>query len=101
MFWSLRPHFAACAILATGCASLSAQGQKVQIVSDASSVRTCRSLGKVQATPPYGVPDDWKVQLRNESGKLGGNKILAQDPGLSVGSVEGEAFTCDESSGPK
>jgi hypothetical protein len=75
-----------------GCASLSANGEKVQLTMNPNDVTKCKSLGAVSADPPFGVPDDWKVKLRNEAGELGADHVLASNPG--IGSVPGQAYDC-------
>ena len=85
-----------CAALTASCTSLTAQGEGVRHVDSTSAVKGCRSLGRVTATPPYGLPDDWKDQLRNETALLGGNTVYAPSPGLKAGNMEGEAYACPD-----
>ena len=74
------------------CSSLSAGGQHVQYTSNPNEVSNCRPLGNVTATPPYGLPDDWKNQLRNRTAERGGNRVYSPPPG--IGAVEGQAYHC-------
>jgi hypothetical protein len=77
-----------------GCASLTPAGATVRHVAmaDASAVRTCRPIGKVVSSPPYALPDEWRIQLRNQTAQLGGDTVVSGEPGL--GTVEGMAFRC-------
>jgi hypothetical protein len=84
-------------VLATclyGCFSLSPGGERVALVDDITRVQPCRSVGQVSAAPPFMWPDDWKKKLRNQAAERGADTVYAKSPGLSVGSVDGEAFVC-------
>jgi hypothetical protein len=78
-------------VLVQGCHSLTPAGANVQLVS-AADVSACKPLGAVSSSPPYGTPDDYKIQLRNEAAKLGGNRVVSEAPG--IGSVTGNAYSC-------
>ena len=59
----------------------------------AAQVQKCKLLGKVQATPPYALPSDWKKKVRNQAGALGANWVLADTEGLKS-TVDGEEYLC-------
>jgi hypothetical protein len=80
-------------LLVAGCASLSSAGKGVQLTDNPNEVRTCRELGEVSAPPPYGLPDDWKIKLRNGAAELGGNRVFSNGPPL-VGAASGRAYAC-------
>jgi hypothetical protein len=84
-----------------GCVSLSSGGANVRLVDDASLVKSCRSVGMVSASPPFNLPSDWKIKLRNQAAERGGDTAYAKSPGLSVGSVDGEAFVCASQAAPR
>lgn len=79
-------------ILVAGCASLSAGGENVELTGSVDAVKACTLLGAVSADPPFGVPDDWKIKLRNQTAQLGGSRVYSAGPG--VGSVPGMAYLC-------
>lgn len=74
------------------CSSLSAQGKGVQLTRTAADVKGCTLVGGVSADPPFAMPNDWEIKLRNEAGEKGGNRVLTDGPG--VGSVHGDAYSC-------
>jgi predicted PP-loop superfamily ATPase len=91
----MRVLFAgALALSLCGC-SLSAGAAHVVVVDELAIVKPCRSLGLVSAPPPFLLPDDWRIKLRNQAAALGGDTVYAKTPGLlTVGSIDGEAFVC-------
>jgi hypothetical protein len=80
-------------ILAAGCASLSAGGQRVPFTENIADVQGCKLLGNVSAPPPYGLPDDWKKKLRNGTADLGGNVVFTEGAPL-IGVPSGHAYAC-------
>lgn len=82
-------------ILFSGCALISSEGEKVKLVINSNHTMGCKLLGTVKAYPPYGLPSDWKIKLRNKTAELGGDTVFATPPGLTV-IVEGEAFDCSQ-----
>lgn len=76
-----------------GCASLSAAGEKVKLTTEVKDTQGCKLLGKVQATPPYSLPSDWKKKLRNAAGDLGANVVYTEGAGWKS-TVDGSAYTC-------
>lgn len=97
----MRKILIALAAATCGCFSLSPSGERVALVDDITRVQPCRSVGQVSATPPFMWPDDWKKKLRNQAAERGANTVYARSPGLSVGSVDGEAFVCASPSAPR
>jgi hypothetical protein len=79
-------------VVVTGCSSLSSAGKGVSFAGSADDVKGCRSLGDVSANPPFVLPGDWKVKLQNKTGELGGNRVVADSPG--IGAVHGVAYSC-------
>ena len=84
--------FFASLLTLSACATLSSAGNNVLITQNANDVKDCKLLGSVSADPPFGLPDDWMIKLRNKTGELGGNRVLANSPG--IGSVTGTAYSC-------
>ena len=76
------------------CASLSPNGERVLRVENPAIVKDCKNVGQVSSHPPYGLPDDWEKQARNETATLGGDTVLAESPGLKPGNVHGTAYLC-------
>ena len=77
----------------TSCISLSMEGEKVRLTSNPNVVKNCKFIGDVKAYPPYVLPSDWEIKLKNATGKKGGNVVFASSPSLSV-TVRGEAYYC-------
>ncbi len=74
------------------CAALTTGGQRVMLTENPADVQGCALLGDVSADPPFGLPSDWKVKLRNAAAARGGNRVLSN--GALVGSVPGTAYRC-------
>ena len=73
-------------------AKLTTLGGMVRLTTDEAVVRDCTLLDAVVTRPPYIMPDDWKVQLRNKGGDVGANYVLHKRPG--IGNVMGKAYLC-------
>jgi hypothetical protein len=73
---------------------LTALGSVVKLTTDEMAVSGCELKGEIASRPPYVMPDDWQVQLRNAAGDLGANAVLHKKPG--VGNVKGTAYLCPE-----
>lgn len=71
-------------------------GAVVRLTTDEAAVSGCESKGEVASHPPYVMPDDWQVQLRNAGGDLGANIVLHKKPG--IGNVKGTAYLCAQPS---
>jgi hypothetical protein len=89
----MKAQLAAVALLVAACASLSEKGKLVELTDKLDRVKNCQILGEVKSSPPYGLPDDWKKQLRNQSGELGGNVVYAESK-LVTTSIKGKAYRC-------
>jgi hypothetical protein len=75
---------------------LTALGSVVKLTTDEVAVRGCELKGQIAAHPPYVLPNDWEIQLRNQAGDLGANTVLHKRPGF--GNVKGTAYICAEPS---
>lgn len=94
------------AILASGCASLSAEGKLVRVTNNPDVVRGCKFVGNVKASSGWGGPaggnigeDQVQTKLQNETAEMGGNVlyITSNRAGGYGGSSRGigEAYQCD------
>ena len=73
-------------------AKLTALGGNVRLTTDETAVEGCEALGDVVAKPPFVLPDDWQVKLRNAGGDLGATIVWHTKP--SIGQVTGKAYRC-------
>ena len=73
-------------------AKLTALGGVVRLTTDAAVIEGCENLGPVESRPPYILPDDWQVQLRNAGGDLGADVVLYQKP--MIIKAKGTAYRC-------
>jgi len=60
----------------------------------AEDVAACKSLGFVEAHPPYSTPNDAMNEMRNKVAILGGNVLFVTNYGMKA---TGVAYSCDGS----
>ena len=83
--------------LVAGCATLSADGRKVQLTENISDTKSCKFLKTIATKPPYVLANDWKIQLKNQAALLGGNVVHAYFKSFTT-SIKGEVYLCERPS---
>ena len=91
-------------LLAIGCATLTAAGQKVRVTANSEVVRGCRYIGEVKGSERFfgglsgqGIAEDNAViRLKNRAAEMGGNVVLmtTATTNTSGSSQRGEAYAC-------
>jgi len=88
----IRTFLFAALLLAAGCKTLSAGGEKVRTAESEESVADCEFLTEVKAQPPFVGPNDAENTLRNKTTLASGDVVLVTNMG--VGAARGEAYDC-------
>jgi hypothetical protein len=68
--------------------------EKVRITENANDVTGCQVLGPVEAKGPYKVPDEWKIQFRDQGLQLGADTVVLKDFSLLAQRFSGMAYRC-------
>jgi hypothetical protein len=91
-----RLIFGTVSILAlSSCASLNDKGKSVGLTHSEEDVKNCLSIQDVSAYPPYALPSDWKIKIRNAAGKVGADTVLTT-PSPWTPTVTGKAYKCKD-----
>jgi len=83
-------------LLVSSCASIDAGGQKVKLADQKYVEKhNCKFVGAISNSIDY-FGDDWVVDLRNKTAKLGGNTLVLQNTkDYGVGTTSsGESYLC-------
>lgn len=72
--------------------SLIPGAEKVKVTRDQSLVSDCKSLGFVEAKPPFSTPNDARNEMKNKTAILGGNVLFVTNYSLKA---TGVAYSCD------
>lgn len=83
-------------LLQLSCAAttLAPAEEKVRITENANDVKGCQVLGPVEARGPYKVPDEWKIQFRNQGLQLGADTVVLNHFSVLAQSFSGMAYRC-------
>jgi hypothetical protein len=84
-----------CVITLSGCASLNEKGKRVRLTHVEDEVKNCLRIQEVSTLPPYLLPSDWKIKIRNAAGKVGADTVLADSFPLSP-KVKAQAYKCQD-----
>ena len=92
----------ALAIVATGCVSLTPEGQRVRITNNPDVVRGCEFVGNLRSGSMLGGgvgEERAQVDMQNETARLGGNVLYLTSSygGANMGAgawSSGEAYRC-------
>lgn len=80
-------------LLAAACTTRLVPGaEKVKVTTDQQLVTTCKSLGFVDAKPPFSTPSDARNEMKNKTALLGGNVLFVTNYSLKA---TGVAYSCD------
>lgn len=93
----MRPLAFAVLLLASACTTRLVPGaEEVKVTTDQRLVASCRSLGFVEAHPPFSTPNDARNEMKNKVAILGGNVLFVTNYSLKatgvVYSCEGDTF---------
>jgi len=76
-----------------GCTtSLIPGADKVKVTRDQSHVTDCKSLGFVEAKPPFSTPNDARNEMKNKTAILGGNVLFVTNYSMKA---TGVAYSCE------
>jgi hypothetical protein len=79
--------------LLAGCTTRLIPGaENVKVTTDQQLVTTCKSLGFVDAKPPFSTPNDARNEMKNKVALLGGNVLFITNYSLKA---TGVAYSCD------
>jgi len=83
-------------LLQLSCAAtvLAPTEEKVRITENLNDVKGCQVQGPVEAKGPYKVPDEWKIQFRDQGRQLGADTVLLKDWSLLAQRFSGMAYRC-------
>jgi hypothetical protein len=83
------------AIALSACTTrLTPEGERVKVTRESADVAGCKSLGFVEAHPPYSTPDDAMNEMRDKTGILGGNVLFVTNYSMKA---TGVAYLCESS----
>jgi hypothetical protein len=74
-----------------GTTRLTPQAEHVRVTRKMADVAACKSLGFVEAHPPYSTPNDAMNEMKNKVAILGGNVLFVVASGTHA---SGEAYDC-------
>lgn len=78
----------------SGCTTrLTPQAEGVKITRKQEDVAQCKSLGFVDARPPFSTPRDAMNEMRNKVAILGGNVLFVTNYSMKA---TGVAYRCEE-----
>mgnify|MGYP001791297128 CR=1 FL=1 len=66
--------------------------EKIKVTRDQSLVSDCKSLGFVEAKPPFSTPNDARNEMKNKTAILGGNVLFVTNYALKA---TGVAYSCE------
>ena len=76
----------------SGCTTtLTPDGHGVRVTRESADVAGCRSVGFVDANPPFSTPKDAENEMKNKTAILGGNVLLITNDSLKA---TGVAYSC-------
>jgi hypothetical protein len=79
--------------LLAGCTTrLTPQAEAVRVTRKKEDVAACKSLGFVEAHPPYSTPSDAMNEMRNKVAILGGNVLFVTNYSMKA---TGVAYSCE------
>lgn len=85
------------AALAVACTTrLIPQAEHVRVTRKAGDVATCKSLGFVEARPPFSTPNDAMNEMKNKVAVLGGDVLFVTNYSMKA---TGVAYRCADSGG--
>jgi len=82
-------------LVLTACTTALIPGaEKIKVTRDQSLVTDCKSLGFVEAKPPFSTPNDARNEMKNKTAILGGNVLFVTNYSLKA---TGVAYSCEPS----
>jgi hypothetical protein len=73
------------------------EAEKVRVTREGKDVGGCKSLGFVEAHPPYSTPNDAMNEMKNKTAILGGNMLFVTNYSMKA---TGVAYLCGEAASP-
>ena len=83
-----------CVLFLSSCASLNEKGKKVRLTHFDGEVKNCLRIQEVSTLPPYILPSDWKIKIRNAAGVVEADTVLTDSFPLSP-KIKGQAYKCE------
>jgi hypothetical protein len=88
----------AIAVVSLACTTrLIPEAEKVKVTRESKDVGGCKSLGFVDAHPPYSTPSDAMNEMKNKTAILGGNVLFVTNYSMKA---TGVAYLCGEIASP-
>jgi hypothetical protein len=80
-------------LLASACTTRLVPGaEKLKVTTDQKLIASCKSLGFVEAQPPFSTPNDARNEMKNKAAILGGNVLFVTNYSLKA---TGVAYSCE------
>ncbi len=76
---------------------LTPEAEKVRVTREGKDVAGCKSLGFVDAHPPYATPNDAMNEMKDKTAILGGNMLFVTNYSMKA---TGVAYLCGEAASP-
>lgn len=73
------------------------EAEKVKVTRESRDLAGCKSLGFVDAHPPYSTPNDAMNEMKNKTAILGGNMLFVTNYSMKA---TGVAYLCGEAASP-
>lgn len=79
-------------VIANCTTALIPGADKVKVTREQALVADCKSLGFVEAKPPYSTPNDARNEMKNKTAILGGNVLFVTNYSMKA---TGVAYACE------
>jgi hypothetical protein len=80
-------------LLFVGCTTTLIPGaEAIKVTRDQALVTDCKSLGFVEAKPPFSTPNDARNEMKNKTAILGGNVLFITNYSMKA---TGVAYSCE------
>lgn len=88
-----RVVFCLLSAVLTGCTTrLTPEAERVRVTRRSQDVTACKSVGFVEAHPPYSTPNDAMNEMKNKTAILGGNVLFVTNYSMKA---TGVAYLCE------
>lgn len=82
-------------LILAGCTTALIPGaDKVKVTREQALVADCKSLGFVDAKPPFSTPNDARNEMKNKTAIVGGNVLFVTNYSMKA---TGVAYSCESS----
>ena len=86
-------------LLFAGCTTALIPGaEKIKVTRNQALVTDCKSLGFVEAKPPFSTPNDARNEMKNKTALMGGNVLFITNYSMKA---TGVAYSCEPTAAAK